>query len=58
MSYEHLKGLVVKNDAQRYLDTVQRKDQITIGFKQSLVCSMVAGAFAAIVTNPLDMGKL
>ena len=58
MSYEKLKGMVVRNDAERYLDTVQRKDQITIGFTQSMVCSMIAGAFAAVVTNPLDMGKL
>lgn len=56
--YENLKGLMVKNDVNTYLKTVERKEEITISFTQSMLCSMVAGALAAVITNPLDLAKL
>ena len=49
---------MVKNDVNTYLKTVERKEEITISFTQSMLCSMVAGALAAVITNPLDLAKL
>ena len=56
--YENLKGWVVKNDVNTYLKTVKREDKIEIGFFQSMFLSMIAGAAAAVITNPLDLAKL
>jgi len=64
--YEKLKGLFMRNDVQSYLRRVERADAESlaashrqdIGFVQSMLCSMVAGAGASTITNPLDMAKL
>jgi len=66
MFYETFKGLVVDNDPEKYLKKVKaeteegkaaaRTQEMT--FTQSMLCSMVAGAIASTITNPLDMGKL
>ena len=56
--YEMLKGLVVNNDAQTYLSKVKDKSHVQIGFFQSMFWSMLAGAAASFLTNPLDMVKL
>lgn len=64
--YENMKGLFVANDVSTYLSKDQRVDeegkrashQQDIGFFQSMLCSMVAGAGASVITNPLDMAKL
>lgn len=58
MFYEQLKGLVVKNDAHTYLSKVKEKSHVQIGFFQSMFLSMIAGASASFLTNPLDMVKL
>ncbi|CDW72794.1 mitochondrial carrier [Stylonychia lemnae] len=64
--YEKLKGLFVLNDPQSYLRKTNRQDEESIkasqksdiGFFQSMLCSMLAGAGASVITNPLDMAKL
>ena len=56
MFYEHTKGLFVKNDVNTYL-TKDGKNA-DIGFFPSMLCSMVSGGAASIITNPLDMAKL
>ena len=48
----------MKNDVNTYLKTVKREDKIEIGFFQSMFLSMIAGAAAAVITNPLDLAKL
>ena len=58
-----MKGLVVSNDPLTYLAKLKnKKDEqpanTEIGFIQSMLCSMVAGGAASVLTNPLDMGKL
>jgi len=66
MFYEILKGCIVKNDPQTYLKKVKREttDSIRasqtqdISFYGSTLCSMLAGAGAAVITNPFDMAKL
>jgi hypothetical protein len=50
--------LIVKNDVETYLKTVERTEKIEIGFFPSMLMSMIAGASAAIITNPLDLAKL
>ena len=64
--YENMKGFVVKNDPKTYLKKVNKEGEEgqkaseteDIGFVQSMVCSMVAGGTASVLTNPLDMAKL
>jgi hypothetical protein len=66
MFYETLKGQIVKNDPKTYLKKVLETDSHSkeanmkqdIGFFQSMFCSMMAGAGASLITNPLDMAKL
>mmetsp|Transcript_489 Transcript_489/g.479 ORF Transcript_489/g.479 Transcript_489/m.479 type:complete len:239 (+) Transcript_489:164-880(+) len=58
MFYEQLKGMVVKNDADTYLQKVKESTHVKIGFFQSMFCSMIAGAGASLITNPLDLVKL
>ena len=66
MFYETIKGYFVINDVSRYLNKVDqvgnsgKKDShsIDISFGHSLLCSMLAGAMASTLTNPLDMVKL
>ena len=58
MFYEQLKGMVVKNDADTYLKKVKVSSHVEIGFFQSMFCSMIAGAGASLITNPLDLVKL
>lgn len=56
--YEKLKGLVVHNDPSTYLERVKQKSHVEIGFFQSMFVSMIAGAAASLLTNPLDLVKL
>jgi len=56
--YEKLKGLIVENDPETYLKKVKEKTHVSIGFFQSMFVSMIAGAAASFLTNPLDMVKL
>jgi hypothetical protein len=56
--YEKLKGLFVDNEASTYLSKVKEKSHVQIGFFQSMFWSMIAGAGASFITNPLDMVKL
>lgn len=56
--YEKLKGLVVQNDPNTYLQKVKESSHVQIGFFQSMICSMFAGAAASLITNPLDLVKL
>jgi hypothetical protein len=64
--YEKLKGVFVKNDVNTYLNKSLRQNEEgieashkkDIGFFQAMLCSMIAGAGASVITNPLDMGKL
>ena len=64
--YETFKGMLVQNDVKSYLTKVKQEGEegkikshsSDIGFFPSMFCSMVAGALASILTNPLDMGKL
>ena len=56
----------MNNDPEQYLrkvkaETEQGKVQAhsqDLKFGQSMFCSIVAGALAGTITNPLDMGKL
>jgi hypothetical protein len=56
--YEKIKGVFVNNDANTYLDKVNNSSSVQIGFFQSMLSSMVAGALAGFLTNPLDLVKL
>lgn len=64
--YENIKGAVVKNDPATYLKKVNKEGEDgkkaahtqDIGFFQSMLCSMLAGGVASVMTNPLDMAKL
>lgn len=58
--YEHLKGFFVDNDPQSYLKRTSEGAPVKqdISFVQAMLCSMLAGAGASTVTNPLDMAKL
>jgi hypothetical protein len=64
--YENMKGMMVNNDVSRYLKKVNKEGEEginaahtkDIGFFQSMICSMVAGGAASVITNPLDMAKL
>ena len=66
MLYEQTKGLFMNNDPEQYLrkvkaETEQGKAQAhsqDLKFGQTMFCSIVAGALAGTITNPLDMGKL
>lgn len=60
MFYEQMKGLFVDNDAQSYLKRTAEGAPVKqdIGFFEAMFCSMVAGAGASTITNPLDMAKL
>lgn len=58
MFYEKLKGMLVDNDAETYLKRVKEKSHVEIGFWKSMFCSMIAGAGASFLTNPLDLVKL
>ncbi len=60
MFYEYFKGWFVQNDAQAYLERTSETSEIKqeIGFFQSMASSMMAGACASTLTNPLDMAKL
>lgn len=58
--YEYLKGFFISNDAQSYLKRTESGASMKqdISFAQAMLCSMVAGACASTITNPLDMAKL
>lgn len=56
--YENIKGVFVSNDANTYLDKVKSSSHVQIGFFQSMLSSMIAGAAAGFLTNPLDLVKL
>jgi len=60
MFYEKFKGLVVVNDPESYMKKINRESEVKqdIGFAESMFCSMMAGACASILTNPLDIAKL
>lgn len=61
MFYEQFKGMVVSNDPESYLKRTSEgsgEAKADIGFFQSMFCSMMAGACASTLTNPLDMAKL
>lgn len=66
MFYEHIKGFFVQNDVLKYLNKVKQEGEtglidshtIDISFGKSMFCSMLAGALASTITNPLDMAKL
>ena len=60
MFYEHFKGMMVHNDPESYLKRTSEAGEVKadIGFFQSMFCSMMAGACASTLTNPLDMAKL
>ena len=51
---------MVKNDPKTYLKKLQKEQEqkVDIGFFKSMMCSMIAGAGASFLTNPLDMAKL
>ena len=56
--YEKMKGIMVQNDPDTYLDKVKHSSHVQIGFFQSMFWSMIAGAGASLLTNPLDLVKL
>ena len=66
MFYENIKGMMVNNDVKTYLKKANQEGKegqeashkSDISFFQSMFCSMVAGAGASVITNPLDMAKL
>ena len=53
-----LKGLIVQNDPDTYLQKAKESSHVEIGFFQSMFMSMIAGAAASFITNPLDIVKL
>lgn len=58
--YEYFKGFFIKNDALSYLERAEKSAPLKqdISFVQAMLCSMMAGACASTITNPLDMAKL
>ena len=60
MFYEYFKGLFVHNDPESYLKRTSDGAEVKqeIGLKEAMFCSMMAGACASTITNPLDMAKL
>ena len=65
MFYEYFKGFFVRNDAKTYIQRVKKEDieklkelKLDISFKESMLCSALAGALASLITNPLDLVKL
>ncbi len=59
MFYEQIKGIFVENDPEAYLKRNSSSEaKREIGFAASMFSSMVAGALASTLTNPLDMAKL
>jgi len=65
MFYEYFKGYFVRNDAKTYIQRIKNEEieklkelKLDISFKESLLCSALAGSLASLITNPLDLVKL